>query len=94
MLEKAGVPAFLGLADPERFKIWFGVVVVILLEMGLISPPVGVNVFVVKGIAGDVPMREVFAGIWPFFLAMLTCIALLALAPGLALFLPDTMIKG
>ena len=43
--------------------IWFGVVVVIVLEMGLISPPVGVNVFVVRGIAPDVPTNTIFRGI-------------------------------
>jgi len=73
--------------------IWFGVVMVIVLEMGLISPPVGVNVFVVKGFAEDVPMRAIFAGILPFWGAMLVCLLLLVLFPQLALFLPDTMIK-
>jgi len=73
--------------------VWFGVVMVIVLEMGLISPPVGVNVFVVKGFAEDVPMRDIFAGILPFWGAMLACLLLLVLFPQLALFLPDTMIK-
>lgn len=91
MLEAAGVQQFLGLADADQLHLWFGVVVVILLEMGLISPPVGVNVFVVKGIAGEVPMREIFAGIWPFFAAMLLCIVLLCVFPQIALMLPDTM---
>ena len=72
--------------------IWFGVVMVIVLEMGLISPPVGVNVFVVKGIAGDVPMRNIFMGILPFWLAMGICLALLVVFPQIALFLPNTMI--
>jgi tripartite ATP-independent transporter DctM subunit len=91
MLEAAGGQQLLGLASPDQLRLWFGVVVVIVLEMGLISPPVGVNVFVVKGIAGDVPMREVFAGIWPFFAAMLLCIGLLCLFPQIALVLPETM---
>lgn len=46
--------------------IWFGAMMVIVLEMGLISPPVGVNVFVVKGIAEGVPLNTIFRGIWPF----------------------------
>jgi len=91
MLEAAGVQQFLGLAGPDQLRLWFGVVVVILLEMGLISPPVGINVFVVKGIAGEVPMREIFAGIWPFFAAMLLCIAILCVFPQIVLMLPDTM---
>ena len=71
--------------------IWFGVVVVIVLEMGLISPPVGVNVFVVKGIAPDVPMNTIFRGIWPFWFAMGLCLAILVALPELALYLPNTM---
>ncbi len=72
--------------------IWFGVLMVVVLEMGLISPPVGVNVFVVKGIAEDVPMREIFIGILPFWAAMLVCMILLVLVPEIALFLPNQMI--
>jgi tripartite ATP-independent transporter DctM subunit len=71
--------------------IWFGVVAVIVLEMGLISPPVGVNVFVVKGIAPDVPMNTIFRGIWPFWISMGICLALLVAFPEIALYLPNTM---
>lgn len=71
--------------------IWFGVVAVIVLEMGLISPPVGVNVFVVKGIAPDVPMNTIFRGIWPFWISMGLCLAILVAYPEIALFLPNTM---
>ena len=74
--------------------VWFGVVVVIVIEMGLISPPVGVNVFVVKGIAEDVPMRRIFAGIIPFWIAMAVCLLILLAFPEIALFLPETMIEG
>jgi tripartite ATP-independent transporter DctM subunit len=71
--------------------IWFGVMMVIVLEMGLISPPVGINVFVVKGIAPDVPMNTIFRGIWPFWFAMMAAIAILLIFPDVALFLPNTM---
>ncbi len=71
--------------------IWFGIVVVIVLEMGLISPPVGVNVFVVKSVAPDVPMGTIFRGIWPFWIAMGACLALLVAFPEIATFLPDSM---
>jgi len=71
--------------------IWFGVIVVIVLEMGLISPPVGVNVFVVKGVAPDVPLEKIFKGIWPFWLAMLVCLLILVAFPQIALYLPNTM---
>lgn len=71
--------------------IWFGVVMVLVLEMGLISPPVGVNVFVVKGLVPDVPIEQIFRGIIPFWLAMIVCLALLITFPDIALILPQTM---
>ena len=73
--------------------IWFGALLVVVLEMSLISPPLGLNVFVVKGIAEGVPMNEIFKGIIPFWGAMLVCAALLIAFPDLALFLPETMIR-
>jgi len=74
--------------------IWFGVLIVIIIEIGLITPPVGVNVFVVKGIAGDVPLRDIFAGVIPFWFAMMACILILMAFPEIALFLPNTMIQS
>jgi TRAP-type C4-dicarboxylate transport system permease large subunit len=71
--------------------VWFGVMMVIVLEMGLISPPVGINVFVVKGIAPDVELNTIFRGIWPFWIAMMICMAILLIIPDIALFLPNTM---
>ncbi len=73
--------------------IWFGTLLVVVLEMSLISPPLGLNVFVVKGIADGVPMSEIFKGIVPFWGAMLVCAALLIAFPWLALYLPETMIR-
>ena len=73
--------------------IWFGVVMVIVLEMGLIDPPVGINVFIVKGLVPDVPMSEIFAGIVPFWFAMMLCIGILIVFPEIATFIPDRMIK-
>lgn len=73
--------------------IWFGVVMVIVLEMGLISPPVGINVFVVKGLVPDVPMGQIFAGIIPFWLAMIVCTAILVAVPDIALLIPNSMIR-
>jgi tripartite ATP-independent transporter DctM subunit len=71
--------------------IWFGVVITLFMEMSLITPPVGMNVFVISGVARDVPMAVIFRGILPFFLAMVVCLVLLILAPQIALFLPGTM---
>ena len=71
--------------------IWFGVMIVITLEMGLISPPVGLNIFVVKGVAPDVPVYRMFRGIVPFWIAMLAALILLALFPRVATLLPNAM---
>lgn len=73
--------------------IWFGVLLVVVLEMSLISPPLGLNVFVVKGIADGVPMGDIFIGVLPFWAAMLVCAVLLIAFPQIALFLPETMIR-
>ncbi|MFK7961888.1 MAG: TRAP transporter large permease, partial [Phycisphaerales bacterium] len=74
--------------------IWFGIIIVIVLEMGMISPPVGINVFIVKSIAPDVPMGRIFRGIWPFWFAMAAMIVLLIIFPQIALFLPQTLVGG
>lgn len=74
--------------------IWFGIIVVIVLEMSMISPPVGINVFIVKSIAPDVPMGKIFRGIWPFWFAMAAMIGLLILFPPIALFLPQSIVGG
>ena len=71
--------------------IWFGVVCVIVIEMALITPPVGINVFVVKGVATRVPMSTIFKGVLPFWFAMAGCLFLLVLFPEIALFLPNQM---
>jgi tripartite ATP-independent transporter DctM subunit len=73
--------------------IWFGVIVVIMLEMGLITPPIGLNVFIISGVAKDIPISTVFRGIAPFLIAMAVCIAILIFFPQIALFLP-TLMKG
>jgi len=72
--------------------IWFGIIVVVVLEMGMISPPVGINVFIVKSIAPNVPMGTIFRGIWPFWFAMAFMLLLLVLFPQIALFLPETLV--
>jgi len=83
-----GFPIITGLDfDP----IWFGVVCVIVIEMGLITPPVGINVFVVKGVAANVPMATIFRGVMPFWFAMAVCLMLLVLLPDIALYLPNQM---
>ena len=76
--------------DPIRF----GVLVVLTLEMGLISPPVGINVFIVKSVAPNVPLGQIFLGVIPFWIAMFVTLLLLVAFPAISLYLPSTMIAG
>jgi len=73
--------------------IWFGVVAVLMMEAGLITPPVGLNVYTLAGIAKDVPMAEIFKGAAPFLLAIILIVVILTLFPEIALFLPSLMGK-
>ena len=72
-------------------SIWFGIIIVRVFEMAAITPPVGMNVFVIKGVAGDVPMGTIFRGIIPFLMADVVHITLLVAVPQIALFLPGFM---
>jgi C4-dicarboxylate transporter DctM subunit len=84
------IPIFFPLLiDLNVDLIWFGVIVVLLAEMGVITPPVGVNVFVIKGIAPDVPLEKIFKGIFPFLAALIVCLLILMAFPQIATFLPS-----
>jgi C4-dicarboxylate transporter DctM subunit len=86
------IPIFFPVATALGFDpIWFGVAVVLVTEMGVITPPVGVNVYVVHGIAQDVPLEVIFKGVAPFVLALLACVVVLLLFPQIVLFLPGLM---
>jgi tripartite ATP-independent transporter DctM subunit len=86
------VPIFFPVVKSLGFDtIWFGVIIVLIAEMGVITPPVGVNVFVIKGIAPDVPLHHIFKGIFPFLAAILLLCVLLMVFPGIATWLPSLM---
>lgn len=72
--------------------IWFGVIIVMTVAMGVITPPVGMNVYIIKGVAPDVPLEVIYKGVWPFLWAIIICLAMLIAFPQLATFLPG-MIK-
>ena len=72
----------------EHLKIWFGILALIVVELGLITPPVGMNVFVISALARDTPMIETFQGVVPFFCAELLRVGLLLAFPVLTLWLP------
>ena len=71
--------------------IWFGVIIVVVVQIGLIAPPVGLNVFVIGGMARDVPLATIYRGILPFLAAQIVLLVLLTLWPEMALLLPGTM---
>ncbi len=84
------VPIFYPVAMRLGFDpIWFGVIIVLALGMGVITPPVGANVYVVAGVDRETPVMTIFKGIWPFLLAIFACMAIITIFPQIALFLPD-----
>jgi C4-dicarboxylate transporter, DctM subunit len=86
------VPIFFPVAEALGFDpIWFGVVIVLITEMGVITPPVGVNVYVVYGVAKDVPLEAIFRGVLPMLLALVICNLMILVFPQIALFLPGLM---
>ncbi|MGA1167943.1 MAG: TRAP transporter large permease [Burkholderiaceae bacterium] len=77
---------------PEQAAIWFGILVLIVVEVGLITPPVGMNLFIIQSMAPDVPMQATYRGVLPFVLSDLLRVALLVAVPGLTLWLPQLML--
>ncbi|MGA1731545.1 MAG: TRAP transporter large permease [Burkholderiaceae bacterium] len=77
---------------PEQAAIWFGILVLIVVEVGLITPPVGLNLFIIQSMAPDVPMQATYRGVLPFVLSDLLRVALLVAVPGLTLWLPQLML--
>ncbi|HSH68960.1 MAG TPA: TRAP transporter large permease [Deferrisomatales bacterium] len=73
--------------------IWFGVVMTLNLEAGLVTPPVGLNLYIVQGVAPDIPIAAVLKGVVPFILLLLLGIVILCVVPGLATWLPGQMIN-
>jgi tripartite ATP-independent transporter DctM subunit len=75
----------------EDLKVWFGILALIVVELGLITPPVGMNVFVISALARDIPMIETFKGVMPFFVAEILRVCLLLAFPALTLWLPTLL---
>ncbi len=73
--------------DPEDVKVWFGIVALIVVETGLITPPVGMNVFVINSMSKDIPIAQTFKGVVPFIASDVVRVVLLVSFPGLTLFL-------
>lgn len=85
------VPIFFPIITDLGFDpIWFGIIVVMVVELGLITPPIGMNVFVIKGMAPDVKLSSIYKGVVPFVIAQFVLIILVFLIPDIALWLPET----
>ncbi len=74
--------------------VWFGVVMTVVMEMGLIHPPVGLNIFVIKNVAPDIPLGEVVWGVVPFVGLMVVAVVLVCVFPGIATALPDALMAS
>ncbi len=87
------VPIFFPLVQALGFNpIWFGIIMVRIVEIGMITPPIGINVFIIKGVVkNDVPMHTIFKGILPFLIADIIQVILLILIPEITLFLPQLL---
>jgi tripartite ATP-independent transporter DctM subunit len=84
-------PILMGLdfaMDPEALKVWFGIIALIVVEVGLITPPVGMNVFIINKMAKEVPMIESFKGVMPFLISDIVRVVILILFPSITLLLP------
>jgi TRAP-type C4-dicarboxylate transport system permease large subunit len=73
---------------PEETAIWFGILALIVVEVGLITPPVGLNVFIINAIADDVPITDTYRGVLPFLASDVVRVVLLVSAPAITLALP------
>ena len=79
---------FTGMIDPEFILIWFGIIVVVVTEISLITPPVGLNVFVLRGVLPDVSLGTIFKGVTPFWCADILRLLLLLFFPSISIILP------
>ena len=77
--------------NPTDKALWFGILVLGVVQIGLVAPPVGLNVYVVNGMARDIPMAETYRGVLPFLVSDVLRVTLLLLFPGLALYLVGVM---
>ena len=72
--------------SPEQVGIWFGILVLIVVEMGLITPPVGMNLFVIQSMAPDIPIKQTYLGVLPFVMMDLVRVLILVAFPAITLF--------
>jgi C4-dicarboxylate transporter, DctM subunit len=86
------IPLFFPIVTSLGFDpVWFGVLIVMIVQIGLISPPVGMNLFVLNALLPDVTLGQIFRGCWPFVLVLVFMLALLIAFPQISLWLPSLM---
>ena len=86
------IPIFFPIVKSLGFDpVWFGVIIVVVVEIGMITPPIGLNVFVLKATLKDVPVTQIFRGVGYFIVADIVRLALFVFVPQIVLFLPALM---
>jgi TRAP-type C4-dicarboxylate transport system permease large subunit len=79
---------FGGILSPEVVLVWFGIIVVVVTEISLITPPIGLNVFVLRSVLPDISTGKIFRGVTPFWCADIVRLSLIVFIPWISLFLP------
>jgi TRAP-type C4-dicarboxylate transport system permease large subunit len=88
------IPIFFPIIKQLGFDpVWFGILIVVVVEIGLIHPPIGVNLFVIRSVMPDIPMMSIVKGVIPFIVADLLRILLIAAVPAISLWLPNLLFK-
>ena len=86
------IPVFFPIVTGLGFDpVWFGILIITVVEIGMISPPVGLNVFVVNALLKEVPLVQIFKGVWPFVIANILRLLILMAFPAIVLLLPSFM---
>jgi TRAP-type C4-dicarboxylate transport system permease large subunit len=86
------IPLFFPIVMALGFDpVWFGVLIVMIVQIGLISPPVGMNLFVINSLLPHVGLGQIFRGCWPFVTMMILALVILLMFPQLSLWLPSLM---
>jgi TRAP-type C4-dicarboxylate transport system permease large subunit len=89
------VPIFLPIIDSYGYSlIWFGIYVILVMELGAIAPPVGLNCFIIQGVSKNIPLGTIYKGALPFIATILVGIVLITLFPEIVLFLPNLLQGG
>jgi C4-dicarboxylate transporter DctM subunit len=90
VIQKLGATLMPGVS-PEMVAVWWGIINVVIIELGMIIPPIGIIVFILHGLAPQIAMRTIYRGVMPFIIADLLLLAALTLFPALALWLPRVL---